>query len=141
LIFSLVTGCKTYNLNQIEGKWQVVIEDDIYYERWVSENSMIWYNSEFGIQLWKFNFDGRIISYQYYDEEKNTTSDTNLEETIVSLNKKTVKVNVTTNPSGVVSYSLKRINFEKFTTDFTNLDLNSVLDEIKERQYQYFSIK
>ena len=136
----LLTGCKRYNHSQIEGKWQVIIDEGIYYERWISGNSMIWYDSEFGIQLWTFDFDGKIISYKNYDKEKNTTSDSDLEETITYLNKDSIKINVTTNTNGV-SYLMKRISSEKFTPDYTTLDIEMIRDEIKKRQYKFFGNK
>ena len=136
----MLTGCEKYNLSQIEGKWQVIIDKGIYYERWISGNSMIWYNSESGIQLWRFDFDGSIISYKVYDEESNSTPESDLEETIASLSKGTIKINVTTNTNGV-SYLMKRINSEKFTPDFTTLDIENIKDEIKERQYKFFGVK
>lgn len=115
----------------------MIIDEGIYYERWISGNSMIWYDSEFGIQLWTFDFDGKIISYKNYDKEKNTTSDSDLEETIAYLNKDSIKINVTTNTNGV-SYLMKRISSEKFTPDFTTLDIEMIRDEIKKRQYKFF---
>ena len=136
----LLTGCKKYDISQIEGKWQVIIDEEIYYERWISGNSMIWYNSEFGIQLWKFDFDGNVLSYSEYDREEGLLLDSNLEETITSLTNKNIIIDVSTNPSGI-SYSLKRISTDKFNPDFSTLDLHEVYEEIKSRQYEFYNIK
>ncbi|WP_421976710.1 hypothetical protein [Roseivirga seohaensis] len=136
----LLTGCKKYDISQIEGKWRVIIDEEIYYERWISGNSMIWYNSEFGIQLWKFDFDGNVLSYSEYDREEGLLLDSNLEETITSLTNKNIIIDVSTKPSGI-SYSLKRISTDKFNPDFSTLDLHEVYEEIKSRQYEFYNIK
>lgn len=136
----LLTGCKKYDISQIEGKWQVIIDEEIYYERWISGNSMIWYNSEFGIQLWKFDFDGKVLSYSEYDKEEGLLLDSNLEETITSLTGKNIIIDVSTNPNGI-SYYLKQISTDKFNPDFSTLDLQEVYEEIKSRQYEFYNIK
>ncbi|KYG80266.1 hypothetical protein [Roseivirga echinicomitans] len=118
----------------------MIIDEGIYYERWISGNSMIWYNSEFGIQLWKFELDGKKLSYSEYDKEEGLLLESNLEETITSLTDKNITIDVSTNPSGI-SYSLKRISTDKFNPDFSKLDLQEVYEEIKLRQYELYNIK
>lgn len=134
-----ISSCeKPIEKESLNGKWQVLIDDGEYYERWVNDSLVVWLNSAGVIQTWITEISGNELRYlKAYDRSFDEVTEASLIEKI-KVKKGQVMAEIIPTKN---SYKLVQINQEIFVKDFRKLDYHAMSEEFKKRQYDFFRLK
>ncbi|MBO3698571.1 hypothetical protein [Roseivirga sp. E12] len=139
LLTLLIISCAEISHDDLNGKWQVLVDDGEYYERWVSDTLVIWLNSQGQIETWVTRISGNELIYeQSYNKALDEFGKTELVEKIKVQDHENLKINLKSKSD--ITYRLIKINDQVFMKDFRLIDFDEVLKEFKKRQYQYFEL-